>query len=118
MLSEYHLLSAYTLSGFNSFLLSAYASRIISIKNFNALTLRAELKLTRKLQENRLLQPTGDAIATGGARIVGELVAIGEAAVQSVQTKLDCGIIPSRDGLCGIAALLAGSLASSNLLLF
>ena len=32
-----------------------------------------ELKLSRKLPENRLLHPTGNAMATGGAIIIGEL---------------------------------------------
>ena len=35
-----------------------------------------EFKLLRKLQENQLLQPTGDAMATGEAIITGELMAI------------------------------------------
>ena len=56
-----------------------------------------ELKLLRKLQENRLLQPTGDAMATGGAIIIGELMATGEAEVQCVQTTLSGGIVSSRD---------------------
>ena len=41
-----------------------------------------ELKLLRKLQENRLLQPTGDVLATGGAIIGGELMATGETEVK------------------------------------
>ena len=68
-----------------------------------------ELKLARKLQEDRLLQPTGDAMATGGAIIIGELMmATGEAEVQSVQT--------TRDGR--IVALLVGRLVSSSFVLF
>ena len=56
-----------------------------------------ELKLSRKLQENRLLQPTEDAIATGGAIIIGELMATGEAEVQGDQTTCDGGIVASQD---------------------
>ena len=69
---------------------------MISIKNFHAL--RVELKLSRKLQENRLLQPTEDAMATGGEIIIGVLMATGQAEVQRVQTTLDGGIVTSQDG--------------------
>ena len=96
LLSAYPLLSTYTLPAFNPFLLSAFVSRIVSIKNLHAL--RVELTLSRKLQENPLLQPTGDTMATGGAIIIGELMAIGEAEVQRVQTTLDGAIIASRNG--------------------
>ena len=47
--------------------------------------------------ENRLLQPTGDAMATGEAIITAELMAAGEADVQSIQTTRDGGIVASRD---------------------
>ena len=50
------------------------------------------------LQENRLLQPTGDAMTTGGAIIIGELMATEEAEVRSVQKTLDGGIVASHDG--------------------
>ena len=50
-----------------------FVNRIISIKQLHAL--RVELTLLRKLQENRLLQPTGDVTATGEAIITGELMA-------------------------------------------
>ena len=56
-----------------------------------------ELKLLRKLQENRLLQPTGDTTATGEAIITGELMATGQAEVQSVQTTRVGLIVTSRD---------------------
>ena len=56
---------------------------IISIKHLP--THGVELKLLRKLQENQLLQPTGDTLATGEAKITGELMA----EVQSVQTVRD-----------------------------
>ena len=55
---------------------------------------------------------------------MGELMAIGEAEVQSVQTTREGGIVASRDRrfvclpsskLGGIAALLVGRLASSSL---
>ena len=95
MLSTYSLLSAYTLPALNPFLLGAYASRKISIKNLHAL--RVELKLSRKLQEAQLLQPTGDVMATGGVISTGQLMATGEAEVQSVPTMLDGGIVASRD---------------------
>ena len=85
------MLSTYTLPVFNPFLLSAYVSHILSIKNLHAL--RVELKLSRKLQENRLLQPTEDAMATGGEVIIGQLMPAGEDEVQSVQTTLDGGIV-------------------------
>ena len=64
--------------------------------------------LSRKLQENRLLQPTEDAMATGGEIIMGELMAAGEAEVQSVQTTLDGGIVASRDSrfVCWPSSLL------------
>ena len=68
---------------------------IISIKHLHAL--RMELKLLRKLQENRLLQLTGDATATGEAIITRELMATGQTEVQSVQTMRDGGIVASRD---------------------
>ena len=87
MLSAYPLLSAHTLPAFNPFLLSAYVYSIISIKQLHAL--RVELKLLRKLQEDRLLQPTGDTMATGKAIITGELMATGEAELHSVQTMHD-----------------------------
>ena len=45
-----------------------------------------------------MLQPTGDAMATGGAIIIGELMTTELAEVQSVQTTLDGGIVASRDG--------------------
>ena len=66
-----------------------------------------------------MLQSTGDTTTTGEAIIAGELMAIGQAEVQSVQTTQDGGIIASRDRhfacwpysqLGGIAALLAGRL--------
>ena len=63
-----------------------------------------ELKLPRKLQENRLLQPTGEATAMGEEIITGELMGTGQTKIQSVQAK--------RDGEW-IAALFAGCLASS-----
>ena len=44
-----------------------------------------------------MLQPTGDAMATGKAIIIGELMATGEAEVQSVQTMCDSGIVASRN---------------------
>ena len=62
------------LPAFNPLVLSTYVHHIISIKHLHAL--RVELKLLRKLQENRLLQPTGDAMATGEVTITGELMAI------------------------------------------
>ena len=74
------MLSAYTLPAFTPFLVSAYLYCIIRIKNEHAL--RVELKLVRKLQENRLLQPTGDVTATGEAIITGELMATGQTEVQ------------------------------------
>ena len=40
-----------------------------------------------------MLQPTGDAMATGEAIITGKLMATGEAEVQSVQTTHDGGIV-------------------------
>ena len=52
-----------------------------------------ELKLLRNLQENQLLQPTGDATATGEAIITGELMATGQGKVRSVQTMCDGGIV-------------------------
>ena len=57
-----------------------------------------ELKLSRKLHENQLLQSTGNAMATTRAIIIGELMATGEAEVQSVQTTFDGGIVASLDG--------------------
>ena len=50
-----------------------------------------ELKLLRKLQENRLLQLTGDAMATG------EAIITGEAELRSVQATCDGGIVASWD---------------------
>ena len=49
------------------------------------------------MQENRLLQPTGDAMATGEAIITGELMATGEAELHSVQTMHDGRIVTSQD---------------------
>ena len=60
-------------------------------------TFRVELKPLRKLQENRLLQPTGDATVTGEAIITGELMATGQAEIQSVQTTRDGEIVTLRD---------------------
>ena len=73
---------------------------MISIKQLHALTM--ELKLLGKLQENRLLQPTGDATATGEAIITGELKATGQAEIRSVQTTRDSGIVvlPDRRFVC------------------
>ena len=50
-----------------------------SIKCLHAL--RVELKLLRKLQENRLLQPTGDSMAMEEAIITGDLMATGQAEI-------------------------------------
>ena len=118
----YPLLSTYTLPAFNPFLLIAYVYHIISIKHLHAL--RVELKLLRKLQENRLLQPTGDATATGELITTGELMDIGEAEVQSVQTMRDGSLasqslasetsVMAGSSLRGIAALFAGRKASSS----
>ena len=102
LLSAYSLVSAYTLPAFNPF----FIKRIRVSRNLHVL--RVELKLSRKLQENRLLQPTGDAMGTGGAIIKAELIATGEAEVQSIQTMLDGGIVASRNG-----RFVAGRLASS-----
>ena len=44
-----------------------------------------------------MLQLTGDVMVTGGAIITEELMATGQAEVQSVQTPLDGGIIASQD---------------------
>ena len=97
LLSAYPLLSTYTLPAFNPFLLSACVYCIRSIKHLHAL--RVELKLLRKLQENRLLQSIGDTTATGEAIITGELMATGQDKinVQNVQTMRDGGIIASWD---------------------
>ena len=84
------MLSAYKLHAFNPFLLSAYIYCIISIKHLH--TLRVELKLLRKLQENQLLQPAGDATATGEVIISGELKATGQAEIPCVHTTRD-GVI-------------------------
>ena len=59
----------------------------VSIKHLHVR--RVELKLLRKLQENRLLQPTRDTTATGEAIITGELMATRQAEMQSVQTTRD-----------------------------
>ena len=59
--------------------------------------LRVELKLLRKLKENRSLQPTGDATVIGEAIITCELMATGQPEVQSVQTTRDGGIVASRN---------------------
>ena len=88
--------------------------RIIRIKRLY--TLRVELKLLRKLQENRSLQLTGGVMATGEAIITGELLATGQAKVQSVQTSRDGGIVASQD-LRFFVGRLAGS-AGSPLCLF
>ena len=79
------------LPAFNPFLLSAYVYRIIRIKHLHAL--RVELKLLRKLQENRLLQPTGDATVTAEAKNTGELMATGQAEIQCVQGKRGGAIV-------------------------
>ena len=68
---------------------------VISIKHLHALGV--ELKMLRKLQVNRSLQPTGDTMATGEAIITIDLMATGEAEVQSVQTTHVGGIVASRD---------------------
>ena len=44
-----------------------------------------------------MLQPTGDAMATVEGIITGELMAIGQAEVQNVQTMRDTGIVASWD---------------------
>ena len=44
-----------------------------------------------------MLPPTGDAMATGGEIISEQLMATGQAEVQSVWTPLDGGIVASRD---------------------
>ena len=96
MLDAYPLLSAYKLLAFDPFFIKRiYTSRIIIIKNLHALKL--ELKLLRKLQENRLLQPTGDAMGTGHVMIIGGLMPTGEAEVQSVQTMLYGEFLTLRD---------------------
>ena len=51
--------------------------------------LRVELKLLRKPQENPLLQPTRDVMATGEVIITGELMATEQAKIQSVQSTRD-----------------------------
>ena len=89
------MLSAYTLPAFNPLLLSTCVYCIISIKHLHAI--RVELKLLRKLQGNRSLQPTGEATATGEEIIIGELMAIKQTEVQSVQTTHDGGIVASQD---------------------
>ena len=53
--------------------------------------------MLRMLQENRLLQPTGDATATGERIITGDVMATGQTEVQSVQTMRDGRIVASRD---------------------
>ena len=40
-----------------------------------------------------MLQPTGDVMASGGAIITEQLMATGQAKVQSVRTMLDGGIV-------------------------
>ena len=67
------------LPAFNPFVLGAYAYRIISVKHLHALGV--ELKLLRQLQENQLLQPTEDVMATGEGKITEELMATGDAKV-------------------------------------
>ena len=50
------------------------------------------MKLLRKLQDNRLLRPIGDAMTTGEVIIIGELMTTGQAEMQSVKTSHDGGI--------------------------
>ena len=55
-----------------------------------------------------MLQPTVDTMATGEVIVAGELMATGEAKLQSVQTTPDGGIVALRDRrFCLLAIYLA-----------
>ena len=69
-----------------------------------------ELKLLRKLQENLVLQPTGDATATGEVIITGELMAT----VDRQKNEVFRQSLMAESTLRGIAALFAGRPASSS----
>ena len=66
-----------------------------------------ELKLLRKLQENRVLQYAGDATAKGEA-IIGELLATDRPKYKMFRQRVMAG-----SSLRGISALFDGRLASS-----
>ena len=103
----------YTLPTFNPFVLSAYEYHIISIKRLHALGVGGVEAAQIAVQENQMLHPTGNVIATEEAIIAGEFMATGEAEVQSVQAMHDGRVIASQDH-----ASLAGHLTSSSLDLF
>ena len=74
----------------------------------NKPVLEMELKLLRKLRENRLLQPTGDDMAKGEVIITAELIATGQPRYKVFRQRVMAG-----SSLCGIGALFAGRLACS-----